>query len=160
MQIDVAPDAKWIAVKIFNGSGKAYVSAIYQGYQWLLNPDGNLQTNDAPNVVNNSWTFGSPGCDLSFEPDLQALVVADITPVFVAGNYGPSSSTGASPANNPDAFASARQTTLMLSTRRVAAAPRVVDKPIRLPIRPLLLRVLTYEPQICTVCIILPPEHH
>jgi cell division septation protein DedD len=70
-----------------------------------LNPDSNLQTNDAPNVVNNSWTFGYPGCDLTFEPDLQALVAAGITPVFGAGNYGPSGSTSPSPANNPSAFA-------------------------------------------------------
>ena len=103
--IGLAPQASWIAVKIFNDSNVATSSAIHQGFQWLLNPDGNLQTNDAPNVVNNSWTFSNPGCDLSFEPDLQALVVAGITPVFAAGNYGPSGSTSASPANNPDAFA-------------------------------------------------------
>jgi subtilisin family serine protease len=103
--IGMAPQASWIAVKIFNDSNKATTSAIHQGFQWLLNPDNNLQTNDAPNVVNNSWTFGAPGCDLSFEPDLQALVAAGITPVFAAGNFGPSDSTSASPANNPDAFA-------------------------------------------------------
>jgi len=102
--IGVAPDARWIAVKIFNDSGVAYASAIHQGFQWLLNPDGDLATLDAPNVVNNSWSFGSPGCNLEFEPDLQALVVGGITPVFAAGNYGPGNSTGASPANNPDAF--------------------------------------------------------
>jgi len=102
--IGVAPDARWIAVKIFNDGGVAYASAIHQGYQWLLNPDNNLATLDAPNVVNNSWSFGSPGCNLEFEPDLQALVVGGITPVFAAGNYGPGNSTGASPANNPAAF--------------------------------------------------------
>lgn len=103
--IGMAPQASWIAVKIFNDSNVATTSAIHLGFQWLLNPDGNLQTNDAPDVVNNSWTMGAPGCDLSFEPDLQALVTAGIMPVFAAGNYGPSSSTSASPANNPSAFA-------------------------------------------------------
>jgi subtilisin family serine protease len=103
--IGMAPQASWIAVKIFNDSNVATTSAIHLGFQWLLNPDGNPQTNDTPVVVNNSWTLGSPGCDLSFEPDLQALVVAGISPVFAAGNYGPSSSTSASPANNPSAFA-------------------------------------------------------
>jgi len=103
--IGMAPQASWIAVKIFNDSNLASTSAIHQGFQWLLNPDGNRLTNDAPNVVNNSWTFSSPGCDLTFEPDLQVLVAAGITPVFAAGNYGPSGSTSASPANNPDAFA-------------------------------------------------------
>ena len=104
MSIGVAPRSSWIAVKIFNDSGTATTSAIHLGFQWLLDPDGNPQTNDAPDVVNNSWTFNSPGCDLSFEPDLQALVVAGITPVFAAGNFGPGTSTSASPANNPSAF--------------------------------------------------------
>jgi subtilisin family serine protease len=103
--IGMAPQASWIAVKIFNDKNVATTSAIHLGFQWLLNPDGNLQTSDAPDVVNNSWTMSAPGCDLSFEPDLQALVAAGITPVFAAGNYGPGGSTSASPANNPSAFA-------------------------------------------------------
>ena len=53
--IGVAPDAEWIAVKIFNDSGSAPLSVIHQGFQWLLDPDGNPSTNDAPDVVNNSW---------------------------------------------------------------------------------------------------------
>jgi subtilisin family serine protease len=102
--IGVAPQAKWIAVKMFNDAGTSTISAIHQGYQWLLDPDGNPNTPDAPNIVNNSWTFGSIGCNLTFEPDLQSLVAAGITPVFAAGNYGPNAATSASPANNPDAF--------------------------------------------------------
>ncbi|HEY7599738.1 MAG TPA: S8 family serine peptidase, partial [Candidatus Limnocylindrales bacterium] len=104
--IGVAPDAQWIAVKMFNDSGAATASAIHQGYQWLLDPDGDANTADAPDVVNNSWAFGSPGgCDLSFQLDLQALTAAGIVPVFAAGNYGPNASTSASPANNPEALA-------------------------------------------------------
>jgi subtilisin family serine protease len=103
--IGMAPQATWIAVKIFNDSNVATTSAIHQGFQWLLDPDGDPQTDDAPDVVNNSWTFAASGCDLSFEPDLQALVVAGIVPVFAAGNFGPNASSSASPANNPDAFA-------------------------------------------------------
>ncbi len=102
--IGVAPQAKWIAVKIFNDAGSATTSAIHQGFQWLLDPDGNPNTADAPDVVNNSWTFNSTGCFLDYEPDLQALVAAGITPVFAAGNFGPSASTSASPSNNPSAF--------------------------------------------------------
>ncbi|MBI5030110.1 MAG: S8 family serine peptidase [Chloroflexi bacterium] len=103
--IGVAPDAKWIAVKIFDDSGNATLSGIHLGFQWLLDPDGNSLTADAPDVVNNSWSFNSIGCFLDFEPDLQALIAADITPVFSAGNFGPNSSTSASPGNNPSAFA-------------------------------------------------------
>jgi subtilisin family serine protease len=103
--VGVAPDAQWIAVKIFNDQGSATTVAIHQGFQWLLDPDGNPSTPDAPQVVNNSWTFLAPGCDLTFQPDLQALSAAGILPVFAAGNFGPNPATSVSPSNNPDAFA-------------------------------------------------------
>ncbi|HEX2910297.1 MAG TPA: S8 family serine peptidase [Chloroflexia bacterium] len=103
--IGVAPRAQWIAAKIFNDSNQATTTAIHQSFQWLLDPDGNPNTSDAPDVVNNSWAFGTANsCNLEFEPDLQSLVAADIVPVFSAGNYGPNASTSTSPANNPDAF--------------------------------------------------------
>jgi uncharacterized repeat protein (TIGR02543 family) len=103
--IGVAPGAQWIAVKMFNDAGSSTATAIHQGYQWLLDPDGNPATDDAPHVVNNSWTFAYPGCNLDFEPDLQALRAAGILPVFAAGNGGPGTGTSYSPANNPSAFA-------------------------------------------------------
>ena len=103
--IGVAPQAQWIAVKIFNDQGSATTTRIHQGFQWLLDPDGNTSTPDAPNVVNNSWTMGSIGCNLEFQLDLQSLRAAGIVPVFAAGNYGPGTSTSASPGNNPEAFA-------------------------------------------------------
>ena len=103
--VGVAPDAQWIAVRIFNNQGESTVERVHQGFQWLLDPDDNSQTDDAPDVVNNSWTFGSPGCDLEFQADLIALRAAGILPVFAAGNYGPNGSTSASPSNNPAAFA-------------------------------------------------------
>ncbi len=103
--IGVAPGAQWIAVKMFNDAGASTATAIHQGYQWLLDPDGNPATDDAPQVVNNSWTFATPGCNLDFEPDLQALRAAGILPVFAAGNGGPGSGSSYSPANNPSAFA-------------------------------------------------------
>jgi subtilisin family serine protease len=103
--IGVAPEAKWIAAKIFNDAGASTLSRIHQSFQWLLDPDGNPATPDAPNVVNNSWDFGVPGCNLEFQLDLQALRAAGILPIFAAGNFGPGGSTSPSPANNPDAFA-------------------------------------------------------
>jgi len=103
--IGVAPSATWIAVKIFNDSNSTTTTAIHQGFQWLLDPDHNPNTPDAPNVVNNSWTYSNPGCFLDFEPDLQSLRAAGILPVFAAGNGGSSSNTSFSPSNNPSAFA-------------------------------------------------------
>jgi subtilisin family serine protease len=103
--VGVAPDAAWIAVKIFNDRGTATSSGIHQGFQWLLDPDGNPATADAPDVVNNSWTMSTSGCLLDFQPDLANLRAAGILPVFSAGNYGPLSGSSRSPANNPEAFA-------------------------------------------------------
>ena len=103
--VGVAPDATWIAVKIFNDRGTATSSGIHQGFQWLLDPDGNPATADAPDVVNDSWTMSTSGCLLDFQPDLANLRAAGILPVFAAGNYGPLSGSSRSPANNPEAFA-------------------------------------------------------
>lgn len=102
--IGVAPGATWIAAKIFNDSGVATTSGIHAAFQWLLDPDGNPATPDAPDVVNDSWTSGNPGCDVTFQPDLQALRAAGILPVFAAGNAGPSPGTGYSPSNLPEAI--------------------------------------------------------
>src|SRR5690349_8311627 len=74
--IGVAPDARWIAVKIFNDRGQASSTAVHLGYQWLLDPDGNPATADAPNVVNNSWTMAAGTCSLEFQPDLRNLRAA------------------------------------------------------------------------------------
>jgi subtilisin family serine protease len=103
--IGVAPDAKWVAVKIFNDRGSTTSTTIHRGFQWLLDPDGNPATADAPNVVNNSWTMSVGGCNLDFQPDLRSLRAAGIVPVFAAGNYGPTPGTVLSPANNPEALA-------------------------------------------------------
>lgn len=102
--LGVAPQAQWIAVKIFNDNNTATATAIHLGFQWLLDPDGNPATTDAPQVVNNSWAYGGPGCNLEFQNDLRALRLAGILPVFSAGNYGPNASTSVSPANYSEAF--------------------------------------------------------
>src|SRR5262249_59166093 len=100
--VGVAPDAAWIAVKIFNDRGTATSTGIHQGFQWLLDPDGNPATADAPDVVNNSWATSASGCLLDFEPDLATLRAAGILPVFAAGNYAPHPGTSSSPATNPE----------------------------------------------------------
>jgi len=105
--IGMAPDAQWIAVKIFNDAGAASASVIHQGFQWVLDPDGNPATDDAADVVSNSWGFEqlTNTCYLEFEPDLEALKAAGIAVVFSAGNVGPYGSTSVSPANNPQGYA-------------------------------------------------------
>lgn len=105
--IGVAPDAKWIAVKIFDDAGNAPYSGIHAGFQWLLDPDGNDATDDAPDVVNNSWGISDhPGeCLTEFQPDIQALKASGIGVVVAAGNSGSNDATSVSPANYPESFA-------------------------------------------------------
>ncbi|WP_248958802.1 S8 family serine peptidase [Sphaerisporangium perillae] len=103
--IGIAPDAKWIAAKIFNDRGTATAGGIHLAIQWLMDPDGNPDTADAPDVVNNSWTGSAGGCALDFQLDLRNLRAAGILPVFAAGNSGPTAGSVYAPANNAEAFA-------------------------------------------------------
>ena len=98
--VGVAPDAQWIAAKIFDDNCQADTTHVLMGLQWVVNPDGDLETEDAPQVVNSSW--GGVGCNLTYQGALQALRAAGILPVFSAGNEGPRTITY--PANNPEAF--------------------------------------------------------
>jgi len=103
--IGVSPGAQWIAVKIFNDSGVASLSSIHQGFQWLLDPDGNPGTNDIPDVVNNSWGYPNLAgqCYTEFSADIDVLKAAGIAVVFSGGNQGSLGSV--SPGDNPGSFA-------------------------------------------------------
>lgn len=105
--LGVAPQARWIAVKLFDAAGRARMSDIHQAFQWLLDPDGDPSTLDAPDVVNASWALtgrGAGACVLEFSEDLRALRAAGIAVVFAAGNDGPAARTSSSPGNNPQAL--------------------------------------------------------
>ena len=103
--IGVSPGAQWIAVKIFDDAGMASLSDIHQGFQWLLDPDGNPGTNDIPDVVNNSWGFADlvGQCYTEFSADIGVLKAAGIAVVFSGGNQGALGSI--SPGDNPESFA-------------------------------------------------------
>lgn len=100
MHLGVAPDAQWIAARIFNDRGRATTAAIHAAFRWVLDPDGDPATPDAPQVLNASWSSAAVVCDAEFEPDLRALRAAGILPVFAAGAGSP-----ASPATLPEALA-------------------------------------------------------
>jgi serine protease AprX len=105
--IGVAPDATWIAAKLYNDAGVARYSDIHLAFQWLLDPDGDLATLDAPDVVNASWGLtGTAGqCITEFSTDIEVLKAAGIAVAIAAGNDGPAPLTSLSPANNPPGFA-------------------------------------------------------
>lgn len=105
--VGVAPDARWIAAKLYDDSGWARYSDIHLAFQWLLDPDGDPNTLDAPDVVNASWGLaGSAGlCIAEFSADIEALKAAGIAVTFAAGNDGPAPLTSLSPGNNAAGFA-------------------------------------------------------
>ncbi|MET0073959.1 MAG: Calx-beta domain-containing protein [Candidatus Thiodiazotropha lotti] len=101
-QVGMAPEAKWIAARIFDNANQTTLSAIHLAFQWLLDPDGDPLTDDAPHLVNNSWGFANTinQCYQEFDEDIRLLREAGIGVVFSAGNYGPFAETSISPANN------------------------------------------------------------
>ncbi|TXH46004.1 MAG: hypothetical protein E6Q93_30270 [Burkholderiaceae bacterium] len=105
--LGVAPQAKWIAARVYNDRNIGRLSQLHRIMAWLLDPDGNPATPDAPQIVLNAWGLGDrPGvCDDEFSQDLRWLRAAGMHVVFAAGNGGPMENSSVSPANNAGAFA-------------------------------------------------------
>ncbi len=92
--VGVAPGAEWIhAAVIDRVSIPQTVSDAILAFQWLIDPDGDPETNfDVPDVCSNSWGLttghGYPNCDETFWVFLDACEAAGIVMVFSAGNEG------------------------------------------------------------------------
>ncbi|QSB16300.1 carboxypeptidase regulatory-like domain-containing protein [Natronosporangium hydrolyticum] len=97
----VAPDAQWIAAKIFTDGGGTTDSIIHAAFEWMLAPGGDPAA--APHVVNNSW-----GSDATYRTEhwdaVDAWVAAGIVPIFANGNNGPGAGTVGSPASFPNSI--------------------------------------------------------
>jgi subtilisin family serine protease len=95
--VGVAPGAYWMAsAPIDRGGGiPRTVSDAILSFQWMVDPDGNPQTNwDVPQVCSNSWGLttghGYPPCDTLFWSYLDACEAAGTVILFSAGNEGSS----------------------------------------------------------------------
>lgn len=101
-QIGVAPDAQWIAAKVFDNANRATLSGLHAGFQWVFDPDNDPMTNDAPDIVNNSWALSNTvnQCDQEFSTDIALLREAEIAVTYSGGNFGPKSDSSVAPANN------------------------------------------------------------
>jgi subtilisin family serine protease len=128
--LGIAPDARWIAVRLYDGDGRASMSDIHRAFQWLLDPDGDPATIDAPDVVNASWALGGRGagaCDLEFSDDIRALRGAGIAVVFAAGNDGPGTGTSNSPGNNPGVLSVGAVDSELAIARQSSRGPSACD---------------------------------
>ena len=101
--IGVAPEVKLVVAKALNKQGSGYNSWLMDAMEYMADPDGNPETDDAPAVVNNSW--GSNGNDTSFVPAVKAWLALGIFPAFAAGNSGPFKRTVGIPGGYLESFA-------------------------------------------------------
>lgn len=103
-RIGVAPGASLVVGQIFDENGSADEDQILDGMQWIADPDGDPNTDDAPRVVNNSWGNDLPGGDPRDKPTCRAVegwMKLSILPVFAAGNFGPGSGLVSTPGACP-----------------------------------------------------------
>ncbi len=109
-QVGVAPEAQWIAVKVFADNGESSDAWIHAGYQWILAPTDlsgrNPNPDLSPDVCSNSWGVSEPGrsSDTTFWDDVLALRAAGIFPVFAIGNAEGDSLEPAAPGTYPQSF--------------------------------------------------------
>ena len=93
--IGVAPGAQWISAAVIDQgvSFSTTIADFLSAYDWILNPDGDINTtDDVPDVICNSW--GIPkgifaDCDNTFFTAIDNVEAAGIVTVFAAGNEGP-----------------------------------------------------------------------
>lgn len=106
-QIGVAPGAQLIVGRIFGDTGSASLSGILQAMNWISDPDGDPNTNDAPRLISNSWggRQGSMESEKSMWNLVQTWRSLNIVPVFAAGNDGPWPKTVGTPGGYPHSYA-------------------------------------------------------
>ncbi len=126
----VAPAARWIAARLFDDYGIGRVSAVHRIYQWVLDPDGRIDTPDTPDVVNNSWGMPTTAgrCSTEFARDIALLRLAGVHVVFAAGNDGPDAGTSISPANNPGVLSVGALDLQQQIARRTSRGPSACDQ--------------------------------
>lgn len=101
--IGVAPNAKIIMGKVLNKDGYGETANILAAMEWMLDPDGNPETNDAPRLVSNSWGSNTQWA-YGFRNVVRSWRRFEIFPNFAAGNSGFFFTVGA-PASYPFSFA-------------------------------------------------------
>lgn len=106
--IGVAPNAQWIAAKIFgsvSNTDSSTISDILEALQWVLDPDGNSATDDYPDIVQNSWGLANSegSCtNTEFNAALDAINALGIDIVFAVGNSGPTPQSHLAPSFHND----------------------------------------------------------
>jgi subtilisin family serine protease len=99
----VAPGVRFVIARVFTAQG-ATTANLLKAMEWVMDPDGDPSTPDAPRIVSNSWGSNS-STDRSFWNAVQAWRAAGMLPSFAAGNSGPRPGSVGIPGGYPHAFA-------------------------------------------------------
>ncbi|MGD1045736.1 MAG: S8 family serine peptidase [Bacteroidota bacterium] len=96
----VAPEVKFLAVKVLNANGEGEISNVIAGIEYCLDPDGNPATDDAVDIINMSLG-GDATIDNPLDSAVNNATKAGVLSVIAAGNsgalgYGTISSPGTS----------------------------------------------------------------
>ncbi len=83
----VAPDVKFLAVKVLDASGSGYFSSIIAGIEYCLDPDNNPQTDDAVDIISMSLG-GTATSDNPVDIAVNNATKAGVLSVVAAGNSG------------------------------------------------------------------------
>jgi subtilisin family serine protease len=102
VHIGVAPKVTLIVARAIPG----FDPQVLEAMQWVMDPDGDPNTDDGADVVNNSWggASDSPTMIPEYRDIINAWIAARIFPAFAIGNEGPDPRTTGSPGDYPMAF--------------------------------------------------------
>jgi subtilisin family serine protease len=98
--VGLAPGAELMAALVLPG-GYGTVEQVLAGMQWIMDPDGDPETDDGAQIVNMSW--GLDGTVNVLKEAVEVMRNAGILPVGAIGNNGRDSTF--SPGNAPGAIA-------------------------------------------------------
>ncbi|MBT4292315.1 S8 family serine peptidase [bacterium] len=98
--IGVAPEAKWVGVKVMNQDGKGTYEECLKGLQFLAE----LKAEVDIKIVLGSWSVDNRKEDLFYDIS-KTFLSLDMLPIFAVGNSGPTVGTAEVPANYPTVLA-------------------------------------------------------
>jgi subtilisin family serine protease len=98
--IGVAPQAKWVGVKVMDENGKGTYEQCFKGLQYLAE----LKATVDIKIVLGSWSVEDKKEDL-FVDICKTFLDLDILPIFAVGNSGPDAGSAEVPANYPHVLA-------------------------------------------------------
>ena len=114
MEIGMAPGVKFAVAKILSGSGSGSWAGVIGGMEWVVDPDGQPNSGDEPDLISNSWG-GSRGSE-ALHNATKAWHALGVAPIFAAGNSGPGARTTGYPGGYPEAYAVGATTCLLYTS--------------------------------------------